>query len=205
MKKLVVLLFGVSLLVSCNLTNYLMSDDDLVWMSPYEFGDTVLYKSSSGVDSLVITEKYISNDYEFVAHSIGPTESHGTAWYEGKMCHYGDSLKVLFQAQKGNDSTLCFLICFSERTCWKYRLYPDSNLDTMWVNGIEYDDFACIDSVDMNWPKHPIRSPYNIKRMLWSKSKGLILYEYLPTDSTQGDVYTYNKKLPYKGSKDNGK
>ena len=198
MKKLVVLFLGVSLLASCIFVNYLLSDDDLVWMSPYEYGDTIVFKSAIGIDSMVITGKRISNNYEYIAHSIGPTEHQGSAAFYGKMCHIGDSLEVLFKIQKNDETTLRFLIGFSERTCWKYRLYADSHLSSKRVKGIDYNDLACIDSVDMEWPKHPIRSPYNIKNMYWSKSKGLIQYEYLPTDSTQGDVYTYYKKLPYK-------
>ena len=203
MKKLIVLLFGVSLLVSCNLTNYLMSDDDLVWMSPYEYGDTVLYKSSSCVDSLVITEKHIYNDYEYLASEIGQTEYHGTAVIEGEMCHYGDSLDIFFLTQKTDDVTLRTNMWFSSRSYTKFWQDEVDHLDSGRVNGIMYYDLACIDSVDLEWSRR-VR-PYNIKRMLWSKSKGLIQYEYLPTDSTQGDVYTYYKKLPYKGSKDNGK
>ena len=203
MKKLVVLLFGVSLLVSCIWKNYLMSDDDLVWMSPYEYGDTVLYKSSSCVDSLVITEKHIYNDYEYLASEIGQTEFNGTAVIYGKMCHYGDSLNILLLTQKTDDVTLETHIRFSQRSYTKFWQDEVDHLDSRRVNGVVYNDLACIDSVDMKWSR--IMRPYNIKRMLWSKSKGLIQYEYLPTDSTQGDVYTYYKKLPYKGSKDNGK
>ena len=203
MKKLVVLFLGASLLVSCIWKNYLMSDDDLVWMSPYEYGDTILYRSADNVDSLVITDKYISNDYDFVAHSIGPTESHGTAVIEGKMCHYGDSFDVSILTQKTDDVTLRTNMWFSSRSYTKFWQDEVDHLDSGRVNGIMYYDLACIDSVDLEWSRR-VR-PYNIKRMLWSKSKGLIQYEYLPTDSTQGDVYTYYKKLPYKGSKDNGK
>lgn len=199
MKKFVVLFLGVSLLVSCICKNYLMSDDDLVWMSPYEYGDTILYRSADNVDSLVITDKYISNDYEFVAHSIGPTESHGTAVIEGKMCHYGDSFDVSILTQKTDDVTLRTYIRFSQRNYTKFWQDEVDHLDSRRVNGIMYYDLACIDSVDLEWSRR-VR-PYNIKRMLWSKSKGLIQYEYLPTDSTQGDVYTYYKKLPYKQKK----
>ena len=203
MKKLVVLLFGVSLLVSCIWKNYLMSDDDLVWMSPYEYGDTILYRSADNVDSLVITEKNIYNDYEFIAHSIGPSESHGTAVIYGEMCHNGDSLDIFFLIQKTDDVTLETHIRFSQRSYTKFWQDEVDHLNSRRVNGVVYNDLACIDSVDLEWSRR-VR-PYNIKSMLWSKSKGLIQYEYLPTDSTQGDVYTYYKKLPYKGSKDDGK
>ena len=203
MKKLVVLFLGASLLVSCIWTNYLMSDDDLVWMSPYEYGDTILYRSADNVDSLVITEKNIYNDYEFIAHSIGPSESHGTAVIYGEMCHNGDSLDIFFLIQKTDDVTLRTNMWFSSRSYTKFWQDEVDHLDSRRVNGVVYNDLACIDSVDMKWSRR-VR-PYNIKSMLWSKSKGLIQYEYLPTDSTQGDVYTYYKKLPYKGPKDNGK
>ncbi len=203
MKKLVVLLFGVSLFVSCIWKNYLMSDDDLVWMSPYEYGDTILYRSADNVDFLVITEKEIYNKYKYVAHSIGPSEYHGTAVIEGEMCHNGDSLDIFFLTQKTDDVTLETNMWFSSRSYTKFWQDDVDRLDSRRVNGVVYNDLACIDSVDLEWCRF-VRS-YNIKRMLWSKSKGLIQYEYLPTDSTQGDVYTYYKKLPYKGSKDNGK
>ncbi len=203
MKKLVVLLFGVSLLVSCIFVNYLMSDDDLVWMSPYEYGDTILYRSADNVDSLVITEKNIYNDYKFVAHSIGPTEFNGTAVIYGKMCHYGDSFDVSILTQKTDDVTLETHIRFSQRNYTKFWKDEVDHLDSRRVNGVVYNDLVCIDSVDLEWSR--IMRPYNIKSMIWSKSKGLIQYEYLPTDSTQGDVYTYYKKLSYKGSKDDGK
>ena len=203
MKKLVVLFCGVSLLVSCIYENYLLSEDDLVWISSYEYGDTILYKSENEIDSLVITEKRIYNDRHFIAPSIGPTESRGTACINCKMCHESDSLDIVLIIERTDDVTLQTYIRFSQRKYSKFRQDGDDHLASRQVNGIEYNDLACIDSVDMEWGRR--MRPYNVKKMLWSKSKGLIQYEYLPTDSTQGSIYTYYKKLPYKGSKGNRK
>ena len=199
MKKLVVLFIGVSLLASCIFVNYLLSDDDLVWVSPYEYGDTILYRYENYVDSLVITDKHIHNDYEFFAHSIGPTEHRGTAVVEGEMCHNGILLDIFLLIQKTDDVTLRTNIWFSSRSYTEFLKTDIDPLVAKKINGIMYKDIVFIDNVDLEWGRR-IR-PYNVKKIYWSKSKGLIQYEYLPTDSTQGAIYTYYKKLPYKQKK----
>ena len=153
----------------------------------------------NGVDSLVIIEKEIYNDYEFFAHSIGPSEHHGTAFFNGKMCHKGDSMDISLLIQKTDELTLRTFFRFSGRNYTKFRYKDVDSLAVERINGIVYKDIAFIDNVDLEWAR--IIRPCNIKNMYWSKSKGLIQYEYLSTDSTQGSIYTYYKKLPYKQKK----
>ncbi len=196
MRFFLMLFLSVIILMSCITERHFLSDDDLVWMSPYECGDTILFKSSNDMDSLVISEKCISNDFEFIAHEIGVYESYGTAWFDGKMIHYGDSLDIMFFVQRPSKSYLNFIYRFSERS--KSCFIDDGKrLETKSVNGKKNKDIVLIDSALLEWDKY-VFSPYNVKYLIWSKSKGLLQYEYLSTDSTKGGVYTFYKKLPYR-------
>ncbi|MBO4663570.1 MAG: hypothetical protein J5663_04050 [Bacteroidaceae bacterium] len=204
MKRIVVICLFVVLLVSCITERYFLSDDDLIWMSPYEYGDTILYKSGKSIDSLFIKEKMVSNDYELFADRFEKNYSYGTASYDGKMLHNGDSLWVLFLVQRPSESYLRFIFSFSERAKW-HCINDGSSLKTKSVNGEVINDIVFLDSAMLKWDEY-VRSPYNVKYLMWSKSKGLLQYEYLSTDSTKGGVYTFYKKLPYnkpkKGLKD---
>lgn len=196
MRNLLTLFLSIVILMSCITERYFLSDDDLVWMSPYECGDTILFKSFGDMDSLIILEKCISNDFELIAHEIGVHESYGTAWFDGKMVHKGEPLPVFFQVQRRCDTELDFIFAFSERSVICH--FDDTKeLKSMFVKRKKIDDIAFVDSTLLKWHKY-VFSPYNVKYFMWSKSNGLLQYEYLSTDSTKGGVYTFYKKLPYR-------
>ena len=72
MNKLVLILIpSVLLFTSCIYTAmYHFSNSDLEWLSPYEQGDTVLFSSSEGMDTMIVEEKKMHDYYlPFMASS----------------------------------------------------------------------------------------------------------------------------------------
>ena len=65
MKKILIAILGTFLLTSCIYTAmYHFSNSDLEWLSPYEQGDTILFRSeTNAMDTLVVNEKYIKDTY----------------------------------------------------------------------------------------------------------------------------------------------
>ena len=63
MKKILYTIFGTFLLTSCLYdAMYFLTDKDLEWMAPYKQGDTVLFQSSGGIDTMTIDKFMLYND-----------------------------------------------------------------------------------------------------------------------------------------------
>ena len=65
MKKICIFLLCTFLMTSCVYWGmYHFSDDDLVWLSPYDEGDTILFRSETDeMDTLIVNEKYVKDTY----------------------------------------------------------------------------------------------------------------------------------------------
>lgn len=66
MKKNVILMLACTLLLSSCVYwgMYHFSDNDRVWLSPYDEGDTILFKSvTNEMDTLIVNEKYVKDTY----------------------------------------------------------------------------------------------------------------------------------------------
>ena len=63
MKKILFTILGTFLLSSCLYdAMYFLTDKDLEWMAPYKQGDTVLFQSSGGIDTMTIDKFMLYND-----------------------------------------------------------------------------------------------------------------------------------------------
>ncbi|MGM9684767.1 MAG: hypothetical protein ACI3YI_00850, partial [Bacteroidaceae bacterium] len=75
MKKIIYFLFTIMLFSSCLYEKMShLSDDDLTWMEPYNEGDTVLFVSSSDMDTMVVREKPLHNSFWPFRENEGSSE-----------------------------------------------------------------------------------------------------------------------------------
>ena len=180
------------LFTSCIYTAmYHFSDSDLEWLSPYEQGDTVLFSSSEGMDTMIVEEKKKHDYYlPFMANEAS-TEMHALGCIRNEILHNGSFVdnKLIIVKENANSLRVDYLFDFRG-----YSQYDDAlkgfSFRKVQILGITYDDAIIIDDKNsvLN-VKGDIASEY----FIWSKSQGLLKYKYL-----NGEVYTFYKKLPYK-------
>ncbi len=166
-----------------------LTKDDLTWMEPYNEGDTVLFVSSSDMDTMVVREKPLHNSFWPFRENEGSSEYVANGSIKYIIKHDGKSVDgrcIIFREGNG-------------------RLYVGFTLQTRRLH-YEDDTKICFDSIkiknsvytDVIKISDSNSSSYSVGRIaneyfIWSKSKGLLQYKYL-----NGDVYTFYKKLPYK-------
>ena len=197
------------LLTSCFYDKmYNLDDDELAWMSPYEEGDTILFRSSvSGeYDSLFVNEKIILNSKSPLVSNLGADVFNASGSFKAKILHNNNQLEFSFLIVKENITDLSVRLHFTDRYSTLLR-GPSNHLYLEDYNGIlkmykyTVDDVVYNDLVfveDFNSELLKVRwNPCECDNFLWSKSKGLIKYKYADTDSIKGDVYTFYKRLPY--------
>ena len=168
---------------------YHFDDADLVWLSPYEEGDTILFTSvTDEVDTLVVKEKYIKDTYwPFMENEARPVmEAYGyldiDIWHHFRPFYCGISIT------KEDTNRLRVSLPFS-RIGKEYR-ESEIKMNRVELGGWTYDDvIVCARGND----RFVFPNSSNVQYYVWSKSKGLLQYKYL-----NGDVYTYYKKLPRK-------
>lgn len=190
MKKIIYFLFTIMLFSSCLYEKMShLSDDDLTWMEPYNEGDTVLFVSSSDMDTMVVREKPLHNSFWPFRENEGSSEYVANGSIKYIIKHDGKSVDgrcIIFREGNG-------------------RLYVGFTLQTRRLH-YEDDTKICFDSIkiknsvytDVIKISDSNSSSYSVGRIaneyfIWSKSKGLLQYKYL-----NGEVYTFYKKLPYK-------
>lgn len=191
MKKYVFILIpSVVLFTSCIYTAmYHFSNSDLEWLSPYELGDTVLFSSSEGMDTMIVEEKKMHDYYlPFMANEAS-TEMHAAGRITYHIHHRGNLLENDIAILKNAHDVL--RVCFSfEHRGVIFNTKNEPRLYKVKVNGATYENAIKID--DSN-SEIIFISPNNCEYFIWSKSKGLLQYKYL-----NGEVYTFYKKIPRK-------
>ena len=193
MKKYVFILIpSVVLFTSCIYTAmYHFSNSDLEWLSPYEQGDTVLFSSSEGMDTMIVEEKKMHDYYlPFMANEAS-TEMHALGCITNKVKHNGESLSndLIIVKETADRLRVDFIFYFRS-----HSQYDDTKegfpFHKATISDMEYDDVIIID--DKN-SKTNVKNTMACEYFIWSKSKGLLQYKYL-----NGDVYTFYKKIPRK-------
>ncbi|MBR6196463.1 MAG: hypothetical protein IKQ72_02565 [Bacteroidaceae bacterium] len=191
---------------------YNLDDDELAWMSPYEEGDTILFRSSTldEYDSLFVNEKAIHNSTSRLVSNVGADVFNASGSFHAKMSHNKNQLEFRFLIIKENKTDLFVRLNFADRFSTLLR-GPSNHLYLEDYNGVlkmfEYtvDDVVYNDLIsvgDYNSELLNVRwNSCECDHFLWSKSNGLILYKYSDTDSVKGDVYTFYKRLPYQKPK----
>jgi len=191
MKKYVFILIpSVVLFTSCIYTAmYHFSNSDLEWLSPYEQGDTVLFSSSEGMDTMTVEMIKVRDDYLPFMANEGISEMHATGRITCHIHHRGNLLENDIAILKNAHDVL--RVCFSfEHRGVIFNTKNEPRLYKVKVNGATYENAIKID--DSN-SEIIFISPNNCEYFIWSKSKGLLQYKYL-----NGDVYTFYKKIPRK-------
>ena len=166
-----------------------LTKDDLTWMEPYNEGDTVLFVSSSDMDTMVVREKPLHNSFWPFRENEGSSEYVANGSIKYIIKHDGKSVDgrcIIFREGNG-------------------RLYVGFTLQTRRLH-YEDDTKICFDSIkiknsvytDVIKISDSTSSSYSVGRIaneyfIWSKSKGLLQYKYL-----NGEVYTFYKKIPRK-------
>lgn len=194
MKKGIYILLTITLFTSCIYTAmYHFSDDDLVWMSPYEVGDTILFRSSKGMDTMTVERIKVRDEYlPFMANEAS-TEMNALGSITNKVKHNGESLSndLIIVKESADRLRVDFIFYFRS-----HSQYDDTKegfpFHKVTISDVEYDDAIIID--DKN-SKTYVKNTMACEYFIWSKSKGLLQYKYL-----DGEVYTLYKKLPYRQS-----
>ena len=191
-KSVFILIPSVVLFTSCIYTAmYHFSNSDLEWLSPYEQGDTVLFSSSEGMDTMIVEEKKMHDYYlPFMANEAS-TEMHALGCISNEILHKGSFVDNTLVIVKENTNRLRVDYLFDFRG---YSQYDDAlkgfSFREVHILGKKYDDAIIIDNKNsvLN-----VKGDLACEYFIWSKSKGLLQYKYL-----NGDVYTFYKKIPRK-------
>ena len=190
MKRWLYILLTITLFTSCLYdAMYFLTDKDLEWMASYEQGDTVLFLSSNGIDTMTIDEITLYNDDNPWRENEGTSTFMGNSSFYYTIRHHNELVDGDFCVLKEDSMRLSLYLNLRRR---RRIVYDEKELQlcSQVIEGIQYDDLIKVD--DSNSELYT-KEPFNTEYFIWSKSKGLVEYKYL-----NGDVYTFYKKLPYK-------
>ena len=190
MKKILYTILGTFLLTSCLYdAMYFLTDKDLEWMAPYEKGDTILFQSSNGMDTMTIDEITLYNDDNPWRENEGTSTFMGNSSFMYTIRHSDEVIDGDFCIIKEDSMRLSLYLNLRRR---RRIVYDEKELQLCCRNieGEIYDDIIEVD--DSNSELYT-REELNTEYFIWSKSKGLLEYKYL-----NGEVYTFYKKIPCK-------
>lgn len=193
MKKNVILMLACTLLLSSCVYwgMYHFSDNDRVWLSPYDEGDTILFKSiTNDMDTIIIKGKYIKDTYwpfmENEARDI--MEAYG--YIDMNLYHHAQLYEAGMGAAITKERTNKLRITLTFGYTRLDTRYSKLVIGTTEIGSIIYSD-VCV--VKGRKRQYCPEGEFRVRYFIWSKSKGLLQYKYL-----NGDVYTFYKKIPYK-------
>lgn len=193
MKKVPFILMICTLLVSScfYLRMYHFCEGDLEWMSPYEQGDTILFKSHEQIDTMIVQEKSIYDSYWPLMKDESSSTMNATGVLSNKILHNGDSVTNSFSITKRENNRLRIGLFFEYKGMF-CDVPSGITFCKVKVNGIVLEDAILVDDTVSS---EKVKKQQSCEYFIWSKSKGLIQYKYL-----NGDTYTFYKKLLYKKS-----
>ena len=166
---------------------YHFNDDDRVWLSPYEQGDTILFKSAEGIDTSIVKETHLQDSYWPFMKNEANCIMEAYGYVDIDLIHQGKSLHGgMVSITKKSGRRLEVFLAFAHRVVESEQ--SELVLKRMNINHVFYPDACVCIGKDYSYPDD-IKCEY----FIWSKSKGLIQYKYL-----NGETYTFYKKLPYK-------
>ena len=190
MKHWLYILLTITLFTSCLYeAMYFLSDKDMEWMASYEQGDTVLFLSSNGIDTMTIDEITLYNDDNPWRENEGTSTFMGNSSFKYTIKHHNELVDGDFCVLKEDSMRLSLYLNLRRR---RRIVYDEKELQlcSQVIEGIQYDDLIKVD--DSNSELYT-KEPFNTEYFIWSKSKGLLQYKYL-----DGEVYTFYKKIPRK-------
>ncbi len=188
MKKICIFLLCIFLMTSCVYWGmYHFGDDDLVWLTPYDEGDTILFRSETDeMDTLIVNEKYVKDTYWPFMENEARNVMEAYGFLDIDVIHQMQLTRSSVSITKKDGDSLAVLIAFVHRVqeCEQSEL----RMEKIEIDGVFYSDACLCKGKDFSSP-NDIKSEY----FIWSKSKGLLQYKYL-----NGEVYTFYKKIPRK-------
>ena len=196
MKKLSLLLLILITLISCEYGSVqLLDEDDLAWMEAYENGDTVLFASTEGMDTMFVS-RIINNNRHPPFGIYCFTDHYGNAIYKDTIVHHQEKIEQSFSIRPTYNNKLQLNFIFHKRFCIERLQLPKVKkvkLQDFEVGDSVYHDCIIIDSLYSHITRD---SDLNCDYFVWSKSKGLIQYKY-----QNGETYSIYKILPNKKGK----
>ena len=161
--------------------------DDKVWLSPYNEGDTVLFRSRSGCDTLVVKKCYYNDTYVPFFFSTARNVMNAYSYVDMKVIHENDSLMCMLGLEREDDGTR-ISINFDDKL--EEGKKADIELNHKRIGKDDYNDIVFCTGKSSIYPSK------NIEHYYWSKSQGLIQYKYLT-----GETYSLYKILSNKNKK----
>ena len=168
---------------------HLFDSDDLMWLSPYEQGDTVLFRSEHHMDTMFVKEAYLYNSTSRFMRNEASSVFNANAGFECLLRHGNQLIRCRYGFIKRKEDELSVYMHTHKR--FYAQNQKDVHFQKVCCNGKDYDDAIVVNSSnsDINDSGKSLNNEY----FIYSKSKGLLEYKYL-----NGEVYTLYKKLPYK-------
>ena len=193
MKKIITIIFCITTLTSCFYTAmYHLTGDDKKWLGEYKEGDVLLFTSEFGVDTMTITErKVVDKILPFVENESSDT-FHANASINFTIKHSGSEISGWLIIVKKDDSITTLHIRIGDR---QYNL-DDTKQVVFSKKARTVNTLDDVISIDVRNSELYIKSKFTPDYFLWSKSKGLIQYQY-----QNGETYSFYKKLTNKNKK----
>jgi len=166
---------------------YNFDSDDLTWLSPYEQGDTVLFKSGHHMDTMFVKEAYLYNSTSRFMRNEASSVFNANAGFECILRHGNQLIRCRYGFIKRKEDELSVYMHTHKR--FYAQNQKDVHFQKVCCNGKDYDDAIVVNSSnsDINDSGKSLNNEY----FIYSKSQGLLQYKY-----KDGEVYTLYKKTP---------
>ena len=140
MKKTIFILLTLALFSSCLYeAMYFLTDEDLEWMAPYEKGDTILFQSSNGMDTMTIDEITLYNDDNPWRENEGTSTFMGNSSFMYTIRHSDEVIDGDFCIIKEDSMRLSLYLNLRRR---RRIVYDEKELQlcSQNIEEIQYDD-----------------------------------------------------------------
>ena len=187
MKRLVYAFLLMTLFVSCKYKYVrLLDESDFEWLEAYDDGDTILFESNDGMDTMIVARIIHNTPSPIGINCFSSFYANGM--FDNQIPHKGQKYEcgMIFHRILQDSTGLVFH--FDERISYD-KLSP-KDFERYEKEGVVYDDAFVIDN---RYSSVADDSEVVSEYFIWSKSQGLLEFKYL-----NGEVYTFYKKLPYK-------
>ena len=193
MKKIITIIFCITTLTSCFYTAmYHLTGDDKKWLGAYTEGDVLLFTSEFGEDTMTIKKrKVVDKILPFVENESSDT-FHANASINFTIKHSGSEISGWLIIVKKDDNVTSLHIRIGDR---QYNL-DDTKHVVFSKKARTVSTLDDVISVSTKNSELYIKSKYTPDIFYWSKSKGLIQYQY-----QNGETYSFYKKLTNKTEK----
>lgn len=166
---------------------HLFDSDDLTWLSPYEQGDTVLFKSEHHMDTMFVKEAYLYNSTSRFMRNEASSVFNANAGFECILRHGNQLIKCRYGFIKRKEDDLSIYMHTHKRFYAENQ--KDIHFQKVCCNGKDYDDAIVVNN--SNSEINDSEKSLNNEYFIYSKSQGLLQYKY-----KDGEVYTLYKKTP---------